>query len=260
MATLRSSRFIWAAAIAVIAALALAGLLIARHDSSRPRAAPRTEEEGFIEVPQDPPPGPPGVLARQFHGPKDGVEAYTPEFNAAPAKLEFLSTRDGGKSWHRGVVRGEGPYTLGGVTLAQRDGVWWALIDEAGDADTGTRMFRSADGGRTWRAVARPPVHGQLAFFSPREGWLIGGRGGQTVWHTIDAGRSWTEVKVRLPPPVDHEEGIEVRHIEYALPRRRPDSEVLLSVTIFNPGGSREALLYASHDDGSSWTPVGSRH
>jgi hypothetical protein len=72
----------------------------------------------------------------------------------------------------------------------------------AGDPSTallaaGDRLYRSTDGGSSWRPVAR--VSGALAFLgfeSPTVGRAVSAAG-RTVWTTHDGGRSWKPVRFR---------------------------------------------------------------
>jgi hypothetical protein len=198
------------------------------------------------------------ILAAHFDSPASGVLAASPDSTAVPVTLEMFATRDGGQSWQRFVVREDGPYTLGRVRLAQSDGVWWALVDEAGDANTGTRLLQSKDSGRSWQALTRPPISGQFVFFSQNEGWIVGGEGTQMIWRTADGGLSWTEIQIPLPPTTAAERGTDVRAVNYGLPERDAADDILLPVTIASPEGATEVILYSSSDDGSSWNVVSS--
>jgi photosystem II stability/assembly factor-like uncharacterized protein len=198
------------------------------------------------------------ILTAHFSSPTNGVVAASPDSTAAPAMLEMFATQDGAQNWQRFVVREDGPYTLGRVRLVQSDGVWWALIDEAGDSNAGTRLLQSKNSGLSWQALPRPPLAGQFVFFSPKQGWIIGGVGTQMVWRTIDGGLSWVEVQIPLPATTGPERGVNVRSVSYGLPERDAGGDILLPVTITSPEGATEVVLYSSSDDGSSWSVASS--
>jgi photosystem II stability/assembly factor-like uncharacterized protein len=99
----------------------------------------------------------------------------------------FLRTTNGGTTWAN--VRG--PRAVTDVSIVSRR-TWFAL---------GRRLYRSDDGGRTWRTLALPRVPYSLAavdFLDGRRGYVAGGyvamteaSPSQAVWATRDGGRTW---------------------------------------------------------------------
>jgi len=62
----------------------------------------------------------------------------------------------------------------------------WVLQNEP--TGPNSRVFRTTDGGRSWRIVSKLATYGgKVAFVSPRDGWLAG----QRLLRTVDGGRSW---------------------------------------------------------------------
>jgi photosystem II stability/assembly factor-like uncharacterized protein len=220
------------------------------------------------------PPGivPGAMLAAHFDESGDGVVAACQEINAAPPRLEFFRTSDGGRTWQFSTLEAEGPGSIGKVRMSEADGVWWALIAEAGVASSGQRLYRSADGGKSWQeASSRPFGRGQFVFLSAEEGWNVAGSGtAQEIFRTDDAGESWEGIRLPLPagaPEVEEGTPPEPGHhtiqeeevagfespdrsrVEYGLPERGPDG-VLLPVTITDAANDSEVLLYERSDGG----------
>jgi photosystem II stability/assembly factor-like uncharacterized protein len=120
-------------------------------------------------------------------------------------KFRIAATDDGGKSWHvlpddgmPAAVAGEFAFAASGTCLVTsgRD-AWFA---SGGGA---SRVFRSHDGGRTWKVTAAPIPAAEaggvfsLAFRNPREGVMVGGdftapdNGVDASGFTRDGGRTW---------------------------------------------------------------------
>jgi photosystem II stability/assembly factor-like uncharacterized protein len=125
-------------------------------------------------------------------------------------KFRILATNDGGRSWHvqsragmPAALPGEFAFAASGtclVTEGPRD-AWFAT-----GGGRQARVFHSADGGRTWNAVATPIRSGStagiysLAFRDRLQGLAIGGdfltpdSAPRALALTADGGRTWTLV------------------------------------------------------------------
>jgi photosystem II stability/assembly factor-like uncharacterized protein len=191
------------------------------------------------------------ILAVRFDGSGDGVVVACQEINAGSVPLEFFRTTDDGRSWQTATFdfAEEGPGSIGTVWMSEADGVWWLLVDEAGHATTGQRLYRSEEAGMSWQeAGQRPPASGPFVFFSSQEGWIIGGGEGtgmpQVVYRTVNAGESWEEVQVPMPSEGDG------REVRYGLPERSAEG-VQIPVTTVGPTGESEVRLYERSDAGA---------
>lgn len=132
-----------------------------------------------------------------------------------PVKGSFqvYATGDGGASWQLVETRGleampnEGAFAASGtcLTVAGANDAW---IATGGSASS--RVFRSGDRGKTWRAQATPIPAGaaargvfSVAFLNPKEGFAAGGDYKETQMagingaRTEDGGASWTPVQVQ---------------------------------------------------------------
>jgi photosystem II stability/assembly factor-like uncharacterized protein len=131
-----------------------------------------------------------------------------------PVKGSFqvYTTSDGGASWHEVAAKGleampnEGAFAASGTCLAVA-GSSDAWIATGGSASS--RVFHSADGGKTWRPSSTPIPAGasargvfSVAFLNPKEGFAAGGdyketrMAGTNGAFTVDGGASWTPVQV----------------------------------------------------------------
>lgn len=126
-------------------------------------------------------------------------------------KFRILATKDGGRSWKvndpkrmPAALEGEFAFAASGTCLvAGRGGHAWFAT--GGGAQT--RVFRSTDGGRSWKVTATPMVAGasagiySLAFKNSREGIAVGGdfnaatATDKVAATTKDGGKTWQLAK-----------------------------------------------------------------
>ena len=132
-----------------------------------------------------------------------------------PVKGSFqvYTTSDGGASWREVAAKGleampsEGAFAASGTCLTVA-GTRDAWIATGGGANS--RVFHSADRGKTWRAASTPipagaPARGvfSVAFLNPKEGFAAGGDYKETRMAgingavTADGGATWTPVAVQ---------------------------------------------------------------
>jgi photosystem II stability/assembly factor-like uncharacterized protein len=122
----------------------------------------------------------------------------------------IITTADGGATWRETpregmppALAGEGGFAASGTCIAvegQRN-VWFGT-----GGTPGARVFRSTDGGRSWKVAATPIIHGKsagvfsVAFRDARRGVIVGGdytKEGESENNaavTRDGGRTWTPV------------------------------------------------------------------
>jgi photosystem II stability/assembly factor-like uncharacterized protein len=138
------------------------------------------------------------VEAVAFSTPRGWVVAN----DCAAARAFFYRTRNGGRAWRRTPV----PVTncaAGSrldVSFADTRHGWILLV--AGNSSRGPVLYRTQNGGKTWRPVGEEaPIAGAIAFATPRIGWLARSDfalPGELYW-TRDAGRSWHRRRLHLP-------------------------------------------------------------
>jgi photosystem II stability/assembly factor-like uncharacterized protein len=131
-------------------------------------------------------------------------------------KFELLTTSDGGGHWSRvspdGIppaMDGEGAFAASGTCVAVqgKSHAWFVTGGKA------ARVFRSADGGRTWKVSDSPIVHGaegqgifSVAFRDARHGVIAGGdyknpqQSGAGLAFTDDGGATWTLSRITPQP------------------------------------------------------------
>ncbi|HEY5012151.1 MAG TPA: hypothetical protein VIK61_05525 [Acidimicrobiia bacterium] len=214
------------------------------------------------------------VCDRTLHHTVDGGRTWQSipvsiPYHSVQTKCEFLA---GGHAWlgtsggdihpppavyrivagaHPTVTRVELPGAAPAATLASLtfagDDRGWALttLPIHGSNRTRNDLYATVDGGVRWHLLrAGVPVEHGLRFVGASRGWAIDGN---VLERTNDGGRTWTRVRVSLPP-------------------RGSTDPTLFSVTIFGdrlvvaggrPGANKqpgESFADVSSDNGRTWS------
>ena len=169
----------------------------------------------------------------------------------------LIKTTDGGATWKEfpngtlsPALEGEAAFAASGTCIAVqgKSNVWFGT----GGAAT-ARVFRSTDGGMTWKVASTPIIAGNassgvfsIAFKDARNGVIVGGdykkenEASDNVAMTTDGGATWTLAKG--PRPSGFRSAV-----AYVPGSRGP---MLVAV---GPSGSDYSL-----DNGTSWVSLGS--
>jgi photosystem II stability/assembly factor-like uncharacterized protein len=115
-----------------------------------------------------------------------------------PPRL-FFST-DAGRHWGTARVRNDF-YDCGVSRPSER--VIWVLC--ARFERTPSVLFRTDDGGSTWRRLEGPHrLSARVVAFDAKEAWAIDAPTGnvppRALWHTTDGGRTWTQAWLSIGP------------------------------------------------------------
>ncbi|MDQ2983049.1 MAG: hypothetical protein M3R70_03850 [Actinomycetota bacterium] len=117
-----------------------------------------------------------------------------------PRKVAALLSVDGGRHWSRWFWRAD--VWSCGIQRPEERTIW--ILCSLTVSRGPTVLFVSHDRGETW-TKRRGPVQLDRKFVavSRTEAWAAGdanARDFATLWHTTDEGRTWTQVRVDLPP------------------------------------------------------------
>jgi photosystem II stability/assembly factor-like uncharacterized protein len=180
------------------------------------------------------------------------------------SRPSMYRTGDGGRTWRRARLRAYDQFApVAEVSFSLVDGrELFALTKVDGDpALYFGPLFVSRDAGRHWRALPSPPDAGEVSFETSRRGWIAGGRAGQSLFRTVDGGRTWEEVvpgkPLGSPPPTELESIHDTRWTSYTAPLLGPDGHGILGmVEASEKEGSTEAtraVIWRTNDFGRSW-------
>jgi photosystem II stability/assembly factor-like uncharacterized protein len=185
-----------------------------------------------------------------FSGPADGWAVGDP----IGGRIFLLTTSDGGRTWAEvpaerrpAAAEGEGLFAASGTCL-EAGGPSEVRFATGGPV---SRIFHTADGGRTWAVADSPLLRGQpsygtysIAFRDARTGIAVGGdyrnepAAESNAAFTADGGKTWT-VPAEQRPSGFRESVVYV-----------PGSGPALALAV-GPSGSDFTL-----DDGRTWTPI----
>ena len=166
--------------------------------------------------------------------------------------LEWASTSDSGKSWSIEPFNvSDDVISLysGGASIEFPDQLHgWVMLRHltSSNFDTGT-LFATMDGGSNWEELPDPPAGDTVRFTTATDGWLAGGPGGDKLYVTRDAGKSWNTVAV-TPRPGEYA----AYRVLYDLPAFENAQDGLLPVTFAGPETS-VLVVYRTHDAGQTW-------
>jgi WD40 repeat protein len=143
--------------------------------------------------------------------------------------------------------------------------IGWAIevpeTDEVDDAKS-LQLYRTEDGGQTWRELTSVDWYGQLKFINESVGWALVESGIVTVlMHTSDGGMTWEQlvphtVSYEMTPPVDITPQLSISsELQSIEPSNIHEIEVVAEVPGenatrlgFHPNGD---TVFVTHEDGT---------
>jgi hypothetical protein len=128
----------------------------------------------------------------QFPFARRGIAVGTVDSGKKPPQPMSVVTSDADAHWKTLPLQ-EAPLSL---FFANEDIGWMVTVRHPWE----NRIWRTADGGLTWRRLTEvPPQVIRVYFTNPKQGWAVGSR--RTVLETNDAGQSWKPAAGTLPNP-----------------------------------------------------------
>jgi photosystem II stability/assembly factor-like uncharacterized protein len=138
-----------------------------------------------------------------------------------------------------------------------RDHAWLQKPDFSNYPNSGT-LYRTTDGGLTWKDSAVPFSRGDLFFLDEENGWMLAdlgvgaGSNAVAVFQTIDGGLTWEQTYTNDPNQSNAQDSLPLSGIKSDI-IARDMSTAWVSGVIYAPG---EVYLFRTDDGGRSWTPV----
>jgi murein DD-endopeptidase MepM/ murein hydrolase activator NlpD/photosystem II stability/assembly factor-like uncharacterized protein len=186
----------------------------------------------------------------------DAERGYLAGWQAgAPDHLRLAWTKDGGRSWQDGVVSesrlaGGARYASAQVQFLDADEGFLLGQRATSAAFSVGELLHTRDGGTSWVRLPAPPAAGRFVFADSVRGFLTDAPVSQTLYRTLDGGRTWRELRLGL----DAQPGEAL----FALPRFRTPEHGTLAVTV---RGARPRLLsFITDDGGRRWRSAASVH
>ncbi|HEU5207871.1 MAG TPA: hypothetical protein VFU06_00555 [Longimicrobiales bacterium] len=189
----------------------------------------------------------------------------------SPGAGVYKST-DGGRTWQ--LMGLEKTQAIGRILIhpTNPDIVWVAALGAIWNHNPERGLYKTADGGRTWRAVkqisdragfvdiAMHPDNPDVLFASSWERvrgpyFLKSGGPGSALWKSTDGGETWTEVAGGGFPET------ELGRIGIAISPSNPDvMYTMVEAAAAEEGGERLSGLYRSADGGRTWERTNSNN
>jgi photosystem II stability/assembly factor-like uncharacterized protein len=167
-----------------------------------------------------------------------------------------LRTTDGGLQW-KNVTPPNTLLTRESIAEFLTASLTWVATSQARGATT--QVLRTTDGGQTWQqSTVQATFLRQIAFIDSQQGWILSGWGATggaaeavSVLRSSDGGMTWSNVASALPASTDIPPP---GHLPFG--GRKSGIHFLNASTGWITGTavvSDLALLYVSHDGGSTW-------
>ncbi len=181
------------------------------------------------------------------------VAAGPSGFHVSGSRGAYGVTADGGRSWRMvQVPGGEGLDFRGLAVLGPKT----TVLMSAGDGAEGrARLFRTGDGGVTWRTVFETQAPGAffdgLRFWDSKAGLVFGDplEGAWYVLRTLDGGETWARLKIKSAPLSPGEAAFAASN-----------SSLVLSGSaqawILSGGAAEGGRVFRSGDRGATWSPA----
>lgn len=194
--------------------------------------------------------------------------------NADAPEIILSSTKNGGMDWttDRIVVPDVDPEALDGYgNLFFLDhNIGWLNLGLASSSNFNSGLlFKTMDGGKTWKHVRDDPwIAAEVFFKNAEDGWIAGGPGDQDLFVSHDGGETWKKTILKTPDNIDAnsfaapalpifigETGFVP--VTYAQPHEKNGLVVVYSTSDFGKSWHEELTLPLSHGVSGGRQPIG---
>lgn len=172
--------------------------------------------------------------------------------------INIVRTNDGGLTWYN-VTPPEIDETGFGVDLftLDTDHAWMQKPDFENYPNSGI-LYRTTDGGITWKDSEVPFSRGDIHFLDEDHGWVLAdlgigaGSNAVAVFQTTNGGATWKQTYTNDPNDPDAKDSLPLSGIKSDLVPLNMNT-AWVSGAIYAPG---EVFLYRTEDGGQNWTEV----
>ena len=133
------------------------------------------------------------------------IEMLDEESGWAITESQVLRTNDGGVTWYDVTPPELAKIGYGVFTDFLDVRHAWIQIPDQINYPNGGKLFRTSDGGMTWKSGETPFGGGDIAFLDERNGWIMAdlgvaaGSNAVSVFQTTDGGNTWTKTYTNDP-------------------------------------------------------------
>jgi photosystem II stability/assembly factor-like uncharacterized protein len=172
--------------------------------------------------------------------------------------INIVRTNDGGVTWYN-VTPPEIEETGFGVDLFVLDAEHaWMQKPDFSDYPNSGFLYRTTDGGLTWKDSAVPFSRGDIYFVDEENGWMLAdlgvgaGSNAVAIFQTTDGGFTWEQTYTNDPNQPNALDSLPLSGIKSDLVARDMKT-AWVSGVIYAPG---EVYLYRTDDGGRTWAQV----
>lgn len=129
--------------------------------------------------------------------------------NADAPEVTLAYTKNGGIDWttDRIMVPEVDPEALdgyGNLFFLDHNTGWLDLgLTSSSNFNSGL-LFKTIDGGKTWKHVRDDPwIAAKIFFKNPKDGWIAGGPGDRDLFVSHDGGDTWEKAILKVPDNID---------------------------------------------------------
>lgn len=173
---------------------------------------------------------------------------------------QIVRTNDGGVTWYN--VTPPGITETGYMAASQSEFLGlthaWLQIADPNNYPNGGSMYRTVDGGLTWKSSATPFSGGSISFLDPSHGWLMAdlgvGAGSMpvSIFQTSDGGATWNQTYTNDPNLEGAGETLPMSGLKYDIIPLDMQTAWIHGVT-YSTG---TAYLFRTNDSGRTWSLV----
>lgn len=183
------------------------------------------------------------------------------DFNNFPNGGTLYRTSNGGITWDSFAT----PFSAGVMEFLDANNGWMMADLGVGAGSMAISVFQTSDGGATWsRAYTNDPnlegagdslplggIKVMLVPLDVKNAWIGGviySSGSTYLFRSEDAGRTWSQVSMRLPAAAQSSE-LTIEQVKFISPTQG-------FVAIRMTSTARETILYKTNDGGETWEPA----
>lgn len=176
----------------------------------------------------------------------------------AVTETQIARTNDGGLTWYDitppGMTATE--YSLEIFFLDKNHA--WVQKPDFENFPNGGFLYRTSDGGFTWRTSITPFSDGEIRFLDEDNGWMLAdlgvgaGSNAVAVYQTTNGGARWELKYINDPNHPDAKDSLPLGGLKSGITARNMQTVWVGGVT-YSPG---TLYLYRSDDGGSNWSQV----
>lgn len=204
-------------------------------------------------------PSPPAIDAPLIESPAlidlvmfDEIEGW------AVSESQIVRTNDGGVTWYNVTPEevGETGFSVDSFFL-DHEHAWIQRPDLENFPSRGF-LYRTTDGGLTWKDAVVPFSRGDLYFVDENNGWVLAdlgvgaGSNAVAVYQTTDGGVTWQQTYTNDPNASNESDTLPLGGIKSGLVAL-DNSTAWVGGVVYAPG---EVYLFRTDDGGRTWAPV----